>query len=95
MTFYQLRHSRASIDLAHQRRNLPEAQRRGAWSQAESMHKYEHSARMGSDFDKLTLLQRCTFDLLCRKHLAAIMMGRNHPARHSKELVHRRPTTCA
>ena len=53
VTLYQMRHSGASIDLAKSWRNLTSAQRRGEWTQAKSMHRYEHSSRLGSDYAKL------------------------------------------
>mgnify|MGYP007023185071 CR=1 FL=1 len=52
VTLYQLWHSGASIDLADSWRSLTSAQK-GAWTQAKSMHRYEHSSRLGSDYAKL------------------------------------------
>ncbi|CAK0863884.1 unnamed protein product [Prorocentrum cordatum] len=53
VTLYQMRHSGASIDLAKGWRNLTSAQRRGEWTQAKSMHRYERSSRLGSSNSKL------------------------------------------
>ena len=54
------------------------------------MHRYEHSSRMGSDFDKLSGCQTEVFGL-CERFLADIMLGRSHPVRYTPELARRAP----
>ena len=53
VTLCQLRHSGASVDTARQYRTLDAVQKRGAWSQAKSMHMYGHSSRIAADYGKL------------------------------------------
>ncbi|CAK0866856.1 unnamed protein product [Prorocentrum cordatum] len=74
VTLYQMRHSGASIDLAKGWRSLTSAQRRGEWTQAKSMHRYEHSSRLGSDYAKLDPRLRATCEE-AERQLALILTG--------------------
>ncbi|CAK0867094.1 unnamed protein product [Prorocentrum cordatum] len=77
VTLYQMRHSGASIDLAKGWRSLTSAQRRGEWTQAKSMHRYEHSSRLGSDYAKLDPRLRATCEE-AERQLALILTDRPH-----------------
>ena len=85
MTLHQLRHSGASVDMARQNRTLDAVQKRGAWSQAKSVHRYERSRRIAADSRKLPPEVRTSCEE-GEKHLRQIMLGSRHPVLlgHSK-----------
>ena len=60
---------------------ISNVQKRGAWSQAKCMHRYEHSSRIAADYGKLAPEVRTSCEE-CKKHLRQIMLGLRH-------LVHR------
>ena len=55
-----------------------EIRRRGSWSQAKSMHRYELSARLSADYQKYSSDQRTLFEQ-CEQYLAAFMLDHPHP----------------
>ena len=86
VTLYQMRHSGASIDLVRRYRSLEEAQRRGAWSQAKSMHRYEHSSRITYDYLQLDALARSQCEE-AERHISEIILGRPHPPIGSRTAI--------
>ena len=50
---YHMRHSGPSTDLADRRRTMPEAQKRGRWSQPSSMLRYERRSRLAAEWQKV------------------------------------------
>ena len=74
----------ASVDMDRQYRTLDAVQKRGAWSQAKSMHRYEHSSRLAADYGKLPPEVRTLYEE-CEKFLRQIMLGARHPVHRTRQ----------
>ena len=75
--FHQLRYSGASVDTARQYRTLDAVQKRGVWSQVQSMHRNEHSSRIAADYGKLLSQVRTLWEE-CEKTSRQILLGSRH-----------------
>ena len=75
MTPYQMRHSGPSIDRSRNHRSLLEVQKRGRWRSYKSVARYEKSARLGANFQRLPvqLQYHC---LVCERQLGEVLLGR-------------------
>ena len=60
------------------------SQKRGAWSQARSMHRNEHSSRVAAGYGKLAPQVR-TLCEECEKHFRQIMVGSRHLVRRTRQ----------
>ena len=78
VTPYQRRHSGATIDASKKWRSLAEIQKRGSWSQKQSMHRYEHSSRLAHDYAKHDHEKKQIFEK-AENHLKDILFNRRHP----------------
>ena len=68
-------------------RMLNAVQKRGAWSQAKSMHRCEHRSRIAADYGKLPPEVRTLYEE-CEKHFRQIMLvSRNLVRRTSQEIM--------
>ena len=80
---YEARHSGASNDRLHDRRDLLAVQKRGRWKTTRSLVRYEKHTRMLQLWASLPLAVRSHCSM-CEQHLAAFVLGGKaapHPPR--------------
>ena len=86
VTPYQTRHSGPSIDRAQDNRSLLEVQKRGQWRAHKSVVRYEKSARLASNWERLPASFK-THALVCEQDLGAFLLGRKEPPRFTPTVV--------